>query len=73
MIKKELPSIRCPILILHAKDDDMVSIRNARYLLTHIGSKDKSLSVLDDSYHMITIDKEKDKVAQTAINFFNSL
>jgi carboxylesterase len=72
VVKKEIPSVKIPVLIIHAKEDDMTSPRNAQYLLDRIASQDKSLVMLDDSYHMITIDKQKDKVAQEAINFINS-
>ncbi len=73
VVKKELPSVKNPILIMHAQEDDMTSIKNSQYVLKHIASPNKSLVVLDDSYHMITIDKQKDKVAQEAIKFINGL
>lgn len=73
VVKKEIPQIKTPILILHAQEDDMTSIKNAQYVLDHIGSPDKSLVVLEDSYHMITIDQEKDKVASQTIEFIKKL
>ncbi|MFA6281573.1 MAG: alpha/beta fold hydrolase [Candidatus Omnitrophota bacterium] len=73
IVKKEMPHIKTPILIMHAKEDDMTSIKNARYCLGHIGSSDKSLIVLEDSYHMITIDKEREKVALEATKFLDRL
>lgn len=73
VVQKELPEVKVPVLILHAKEDDMTSIRNAKYVMEHIGSSDKTLVSLEDSYHMITIDKEKDKVTKEAIKFLNRL
>ncbi len=70
-VKKELPQINCPIIILHAKEDDMVSLKNARYLYDHVGSADKTLIELENSYHMITIDLDKDRVAEEIIAFLN--
>lgn len=72
-IKDEFPNIKAPILIMHAREDDMTSLRNSQIVYDNIGSQDKQLIVLEDSYHMITIDNEKDKVAQALINFFNRL
>ncbi len=72
-VKKELKSVQTPILIIHAKEDDMTSLKNAEFVLNHIGSMNKSLIVIEDSYHMITIDKEKDRVAQEFIAFLNSI
>lgn len=71
IVKKDLSSVKTPIIIIHAKEDDMTSIKSAQYVYRNIASSRKSLVVLEDSYHMITIDKEKDLVAQEAINFLN--
>lgn len=73
VVKKELKHIKNPILIMHAREDDMTSIKNAQYLLSNIGSPDKNLIVLEDSYHMITIDNEKEKVASEAVKFVGRL
>lgn len=69
IVKQELPLVKTPIIILHAREDDMTSLRNAQILHDEIGSNDKSLVVLEDSYHMITIDKEKDKVVAQTLKF----
>jgi carboxylesterase len=71
IVKKELASVKTPILIIHAKEDDMTSIKNAEYLLENIASENKSLVRLKDSYHMITIDKEKDRVIAQTVKFLN--
>ncbi len=73
LVLEEISSVKTPILILHAREDDMASLKNAQFVLDNIGSADKSLVVLEDSYHMITIDQEKDKVARETINFLNRL
>jgi carboxylesterase len=73
VVRKELPFVKVPVLIIHAQEDDMTSLRNAKYLYNNIASEDKNLVILNDSYHMITIDKEKDKVASEMVNFINRL
>ncbi|MDD5653791.1 MAG: alpha/beta fold hydrolase [Candidatus Omnitrophica bacterium] len=74
VVKDELALVKAPILVIHAKEDDMTSPKNARYVYENIGSARKSLLLLDNSYHMITIDKDKDKVAEEVVKFFqNSL
>jgi len=73
LVLEELSSVKAPLLILHAKEDDMASLKNARYLHDNIGSADKSLVILEDSYHMITIDQEKDLVARKIIDFLNRI
>jgi carboxylesterase len=69
VVRKELPFVKNPILIIHAKEDDMTSLKNAEFLLENISSAHKLLVVLENSYHMITIDKEKDKVASEIVKF----
>lgn len=71
LVKKELRSVKTPIIIFHAKEDDMTSLKNAQYVYDNIASPDKSLVILNDSYHMVTIDKERDKVAEEIIRFLN--
>lgn len=71
--KQELPAVKNPVLIIHAREDDMVSLRNARYLFQHIGSTKKDLVILEDSYHMIPIDREKDRVASEIVRFFHAV
>jgi len=73
VVLREIPQVDKPILIIHAREDDMTSPKNAEYLYKNIASKDKTLVILEDSYHMITIDKEKDKVAAEITNFLNRI
>jgi carboxylesterase len=73
VVMEEIPRVDKPILIIHAREDDMTSLKNAEHLLNNIASKDKTLLVLEDSYHMITIDKEKEKVAKAAADFMNRI
>jgi len=73
VVKKELPDVKNPIIVIHAREDDMTSIKNALYVMENIGSDNKLLVELQDSYHMITIDKEKDIVAAEIIRFLSKL
>lgn len=73
VVKKELPKVRTPILLIHAREDDMTSVKNARYVMDNIGSANKALVLLEDSYHMITIDREKERVARELSRFFHAL
>ena len=71
VVMRELARVKTPILIMHAREDDMTSLKNAEYVFRNIGSEDKSLIVLEDSYHMIVIDKEKERVAGETIKFMS--
>jgi carboxylesterase len=69
-IKKILPSITTPIQLLQAKDDDVTSPKNSYYIYKHIGSKDKTVILFENSYHIIIADQERDKVAAKTLTFF---
>ncbi len=62
-------TIQTPTLILHASDDDMSHPRNAYRLETALGGPTR-LHLLDDSYHMIHVDQERDRVAALTAAFF---
>jgi carboxylesterase len=69
-VKRELPAITTPALILHSCEDDLTSIKNPEYVEEKIGSTIVQKIILDDSYHMMTIDNQKDRVAEETIKFF---
>lgn len=73
LIKAALPAIETPALLVHARDDDIASIRNALYIKENIGGPAR-LVALESSYHMITIDQERKKVGfESARWFYNYL
>ncbi|TAM40685.1 hypothetical protein EPN54_02440 [bacterium] len=65
-----LKAVRTPIQLLQARDDDVTSPRNSNYIYENIGSKDKKIIFLENSYHIITADQERDKVAEQTVAFF---
>jgi carboxylesterase len=67
-LKKRLPDIRTPTLVLHAREDDVTSTKNASYIAARIGGRVEKI-LLENSYHMITIDQERDLVADHSIAF----
>lgn len=70
-VMRLLGKITVPIQLLQAREDDVTSPRSSEYIYDHIGSKDKHIKFFEDSYHIITADQERDKVAETTISFFN--
>ena len=61
--------IDCPTLVMHAVDDEIVHIRNAEWVYRKIRSEEKEIIYLGDSYHMITIDNERETVSQETNRF----
>ena len=68
-VKRSLPRVTAPALVVHAIDDDTASIRSADYVTSHIGSQIVRKIYLNDSYHMVTMDNERELVARETSDF----
>jgi carboxylesterase len=67
-VKKSLAALKNDCLLIHAIDDETSSPRNAQFVAANIGSTVLRTIYLDDSYHMITSDNEREIVArETAV------
>jgi carboxylesterase len=70
LVKPLLPRIKQPALIIHARRDQTCPMRkNVRYLMKHLGSPEKRAVELEESYHVITVDSEKERVAGEVAEF----
>lgn len=68
-IRRHLQEIHTPALFLHSREDDFTSPRSSEFLCGHLGSEDKRLILLDDCYHLITVDQKKDEVFTHTLSF----
>ncbi len=67
-VKRGMPSIKAPALVLHSSEDDITSRWNADYIEAHIGGPVTKI-LLDDCYHMITVDLQYPKVINLSADF----
>lgn len=67
-VKPNLRKVKQPALIVHPREDDMASLKNAQYLQANLGGLVETL-VLDDSYHIVTLDQQRHIVAERAERF----
>lgn len=67
-VRKLVPYVRQPSLIVHPLEDDYAGLSNATYLSKALGGS-VDLVVLDDCYHIITVDRQRHLVVD-AINRF---
>jgi carboxylesterase len=72
IMKPKFQAIKTPTLLLHARNDDVSHLRNSQFIAARLGGQ-KRLHVLEDSYHMIHIDRERHTVAQATADFFAAL
>lgn len=72
-VRLNLKKVKCPVLCIHSKYDNLSSPKSAKVVINGISSKIKEYVELSDSYHMVLYDNEKEFVMNTAINFLNKL
>ncbi|MFA4992957.1 MAG: alpha/beta fold hydrolase [Candidatus Omnitrophota bacterium] len=65
-----LKDIRTPVQLLQAREDDVTSPRNSYCIYNRVSSREKEIIFLENSYHIITADQERDKVAEKTVVFF---
>ncbi len=70
IVRPRISDLRQPALIAHSHQDHTCPYdRNVEFLMGHIGSAQKRLVELHESYHVITVDMEKDRVAAEVLAF----
>ncbi len=57
-----LPQVGVPVLLMHAKNDELVPPENMGLIYDRLGSADKKKVWIEDSDHVITEDREKERV-----------
>lgn len=72
VVRRELGQIKAPTLIVHPRHDDIASLGNAQHLERHLGGLVETM-VLDDSYHMVTLDQQRHLVVDRATSFARAL
>ena len=72
-VDAQLPGIAAPALVVMGQHDHTVTLDGARRLARRIGSGPAELIVLEQSYHLIGIDVERDRCAEAAAAFLAAL
>lgn len=66
-------NIHAPVLILQSIDDHVYAPKDADQMLTKIGSREKHLVMLYDSYHYAPVDYDQDRIANQSLFFIKGL
>ena len=69
LVRQGMRSIKSPTLLVHAREDDAASPRSAFEVASGVSSQRVNFVLLEDSYHMISIDKEKARVLSEMKDF----
>ena len=71
-VRKELALVQAPCLAVHATQDDIASLRNVEVARKGVSGPFETL-LLDDSYHMVTVDKQRDLLIDRSARFFSDI
>lgn len=70
--RRSLPRVDVPILVMHGRNDHTVHPRNADIIYNSVASEDKELVYLERSYHVITMDYDRDEVFRRTHEFIKA-
>jgi len=68
-----LPRITAPVLVIHGREDHVVPAANAMRIVNAVSSSEVRLLWLDESYHVATLDNDKDLIVARVGGFFAEL
>lgn len=69
---EKLDEIRCPALIFVSRVDHVVPPKDSVYIFEHISSIEKRKHVLENSYHVATVDNDKDIIFKESLAFIQN-
>jgi carboxylesterase len=64
--RRELAQVKCPTLLVHSREDDIADLRNAFEIQRALGGLVDAV-ILDDSYHLVTIDQQHEIVIERSL------
>jgi carboxylesterase len=73
VVEELLPVLTVPVLVIQSAEDRVVPPENGRYILDHAASTDKTLVELPNSYHVATMDFDREQVAGEVVGFVERL
>ncbi|MFM0207858.1 alpha/beta fold hydrolase [Paraburkholderia sediminicola] len=64
---RDAEQIICPTLVVHAREDDLTSLKSAEFIARTVS--DARVVVLENSYHMICVDNDREQAAVSVVDF----
>jgi carboxylesterase len=64
-----LSKVTCPTLVIQSRDDHVLSPANGPLIVRSVGSRDVRLLWLEDSYHVATLDNDRDLIVERTGRF----
>ena len=74
LVRTQLARLAQPTMIIHSRPDHTCPFdKNVEFLMANLGSVRKRLAVLEDSYHVISVDTDKERVATEVASFIREV
>jgi carboxylesterase len=67
IVMRAAGTLRCDTLVLHAREDELTSLRSAHFLRDRI--ERSKVIVLENSYHLVCVDNDRELVAASVLDF----
>ncbi|MGH7933817.1 MAG: alpha/beta hydrolase [Candidatus Binataceae bacterium] len=72
LVRPRLTEIVQPALVMHSRRDHTCPYqKNVDFAMAHLGSAHKRAIALEESFHVITVDMERDRVADETLGFMS--
>ena len=69
LVRRELPQVKAPVLIMQGEKDHHIPQESARIIFERVGSEEKEIVWWPNSGHCITVDSEREAVWARAYEF----
>ncbi|QEV17681.1 alpha/beta hydrolase [Streptomyces alboniger] len=73
MVDGELPQVTQPLLLLHSPRDHVVPPADSARVLSRVSSRDVTEILLEQSYHVATLDHDADRIFEESYAFIGRL
>jgi carboxylesterase len=73
LVKGELPRVRQPMLVFQSGEDHAIPTGSSALILDRVGSEEKELVTLENSYHVATLDNDAELIFERTHDFAESL
>lgn len=70
--RARMPAVTCPALLVHAREDDIAGLSNVFEIQRRLGGLVDAV-ILDDCYHLVTIDQQRGIVVDRTLALANRL
>ncbi|QNN54751.1 alpha/beta fold hydrolase [Nocardioides mesophilus] len=68
-VREELPKVTAPLLLFRSAEDHVVDPSSGRIIVSRVSSRDVTERILENSYHVATLDHDADMIFEESVQF----